>query len=155
MQSGARTVALSGDDTTNIDGLVLNDQADGDVTELTIPNEVAKVKTGKNGNSIYSLDASGFQCDVKVRVIRGSPDDKSLNNIVQGWIQDPASFVLLQGEFVKRIGDGLGNITYDTYIMSGGVPTRNVPATENVEGSTDQSVAVYEFKFTNVQRAIL
>lgn len=155
MQNGTRTVALSGDDTTNIAGVVLADQADGDVTELAIPNEFAKVKTGKNGNSIYSFDATGLQCDVKVRVIRGSDDDKFLNGIVQDWKADPASFVLLEGEFVKRIGDGRGNVTYDTYIMSGGVPTRGVPATENVEGGTDQSVAVYEFKFTNNNRALL
>jgi hypothetical protein len=153
MNNGTRTVALSGDDTTNIGGVVLADQADGDVTELSIPNEIATVKTGKNGNSIYSFNATGLQCDVKVRVVRGSDDDKYLNGIVQDWKNDPAGFVLLEGEFVKRIGDGRGNITYDTYVMNGGVPTRQVPATENVEGGTDQSVAVYEFKFTNVDRA--
>ncbi len=154
-QNGTRTVALSGDDTTNIAGRVLADQADGDVTELGMPNEVAKVKTGKNGNSIYSFDATGQQTDAKIRVLRGSDDDRFLNDIVQQWVRDPAAFVLLDGEFVKRIGDGRGVITHDTYVMSGGVPTKNVPATENVEGGTDQSVAVYEFKFTNVQRALL
>ena len=154
MQTGTRTVALSGDDTTNIDGVVLADQADGDVTELTMPNEIANVKTGKNGNSIFSFNNTGMQCDVKTRVIRGSDDDKYLNSIISSWTQDPSSFVLLQGEFVKRVGDGQGRVTYDTYILNGGVPTRQVAGSDNVEGGTDQSVAVYEFKFTNVQRAI-
>lgn len=154
-QLGTRTVALSGDDTTNIGGLVLTDQADGDVTVLEIPNEFVKIKTGKNGNSIYSFDATGLQCDVKVRVIRGSDDDKALNAIVQNYIADPAAFQLLDGQFVKRIGNGRTQITYDTYVMSGGVPVKNVPATDNVEGSTDQSVAEYPFKFTNVKRAIM
>lgn len=155
MQTGTRTVALSGDDTTNIQGRVLNDQADGDVTEFTMPNEFAAVKTGKNGNSIFSFNATGLQCDSKHRVIRGSADDQYLNGIVQDFIRDPASFVLLEGEFVKRVGDGRGNVRHDSYIVSGGVPTKNVPATDNVEGGTDQSVAIYEFKWTNVQRAIL
>lgn len=155
MQNGTRTVALSGDDTTNIQGQVLKDQGDGDVTELSLPNEIAKVKTGKNGNSIFSFDATGLQCDVKVRVLRGSDDHKFLTGLVQEWISDPASFVLIDGEFVKRVGDGRGNITYDTYVLSGGVPTKIPGSADNVEGGTDQSIAIFEFRFSNVRNAQL
>ena len=148
-------VSLTGNDTINIGGVVLADFADGDVAELSFPNELMAVKTGKNGNSIYAFNAMGLQCDLKVRVLRGSDDDKYLNGLIQDLKADPASFVLLTGNLVKRVGDGQGNVTNDTYILGGGAPTRQVPATSNAEGSTDQSVAVYEFKFTNANRGIL
>lgn len=149
------TIAISGNDTINIGGTVLHDLADGDVGELTYPNEIAAVKTGKNGNSIYSFNATGLQCDLKVRVIRGSSDDKFLNSIVQAFVNNPAGFVLLDSNVVKRIGNGTGNIANDSYLLQGGVPTKQPGATSNVEGSTDQSVAIYEFKYTNAPRRIL
>lgn len=149
------TASLSGNDTINIGGTVLADFADGDIATLAFPNELMAVKTGKNGNSIFAFNATGLQCDVTIRVIRGSADDAYLNGIVQALKASPESFVLLDAQFVKRIGDGQGNVTNDTYILGGGVPTRQVPATSNVEGGTDASVAVYEFKFTNTNRGIL
>jgi hypothetical protein len=149
------TVSLTGNDTINIGGTVLADFGDGDIAELAFPNELMAVKTGKNGNSIFAFNATGLQCDLKLRVIRGSEDDKYLNGLIQDIKADPAAFVLLDGQFVKRVGDGQGNITNDTYILGGGVPTRQVPVSSNVEGATEQSIAVYEFKFTNVNRGIL
>lgn len=155
MNGGTRTVSLTGSDTIVIAGRVFNDFADGDNCDLSFPNELMGVKTGKNGNSIYAFNATGRQCDFKARVIRGSADDKFLNDIMQDMIADPAGFVLLEGQMTKRTGDGIGNITHDTYIVSGGVFTRQVPAKSNVEGDTEQAVVVYEFKFTNTNRAIL
>ena len=55
-----------------------------------------------------------------------------------------AGFVLLTGQFVKKLGDGKGNITSDVYNTSGGIFTKQVHATMNVEGDTNQSVAEYE-----------
>ena len=147
--------SLSGSDTINIGGVVLQNLADGDVGDLTFPNEIVKVKTGKNGNAIFAVDASGIQVDVKVRVLRGSEDDVYLNSIVSDFLADPASFTTLDGTFVKRIGDGTGIVTSDTYVLGGGVPTRQPAMKENVEGDTEQSVTLYELKFTNARRAIL
>ncbi len=149
------TVSLSGKDTVHFGGLVLQDFADGDYTDLKFPNEIAAVKTGKNGNSIYAFNTMGFQVDVTIRVIRGSRDDKFLNGLVRQWTKDPAGFLLINAEMVKRAGDGRGRITYDTYVVSGGVPTRFPGAKGNSEGDTEQAVAIYEFKFTNNNRAIL
>lgn len=148
------TVALSGSDTISINTRVMADLADGNCVELTFPNDIANVKTGKNGNSIYGLNESGKQCEVKMRFIRGSADDKFMNNLL---VQQQANFagtVLAIGEFIKKIGDGLGNITSDTYIMSGGVFTKQVEAKNNVEGETEQSVSIYTMKFSNAPRAI-
>lgn len=147
-------VALSGNDTVVINNRAFADFADGNVVELTFPNEIATVKTGKNGNSIYGLNETGKQCEMKIRLIRGSSDDKFMNNLL---VQQQANFagtVLLNGQFIKKIGDGAGNVTSDTYITSGGVFTKQVEGKSNVEGDSEQSVAIYMVKFSNAPRAI-
>ena len=147
-------VALSGSDTIVLNNRVIADVADGEVCSLQFPTDIANLKTGKNGNSIYSLNETGKQCEVKIRVIRASSDDKYLNNLI---VQQQANFagtILVTGEFVKKIGDGQGNISKDTYIMSGGIFTKLTEAKSNVEGDTEQSVAIYVLKFSNAPRAI-
>lgn len=148
------TVALSGNDTAVINNRSLVDFADGNVIELTFPNEIAMVKTGKNGNSVYGLNETGKQCEMKMRLIRGSADDKFMNNLLQQQNSNFAGFPLMIGQFIKKVGDGQGNITSDTYITSGGVFTKQVEAKSNVEGDSEQSVAIYTLKFSNAPRAI-
>lgn len=148
------TIGLSGNDTITINNRLIVDLADGDCVDLKFPTEIASVKTGKNGNSIYGLNESGKQCEVMLRVIRGGNDDKFLNNLLAQQQANFASTVLMIGQFIKKIGDGSGNITSDTYIMSGGVFTKQVEAKNNVEGNTDQSIAIYTLKFSNSPRAL-
>ena len=148
------TVALSGSDTIMLNNRIMNDLADGDVGHLTFPNDIATLKTGKNGNSIYSLNQTGKQAELAIRVIRGSSDDKYLNGLI---VQQQANFagtILNFGEFIKQIGDGKGNISLDTYIMSGGILTKIPEAKSNVEGDTAQSVIEYHLKFSNSPRVI-
>lgn len=148
------SVAMSGADTLSINNQVLADFADGNVAELTFPNDIANVKTGKNGNSIYGLNESGRQCELKIKVLRGSADDKFLNNLLAQQQNNFAGFPLMIGELVKKIGDGQGNITSDTYVLSGGVFSKQTEGKTNVDGETDQSTAVYTIKFSNAPRAI-
>lgn len=147
-------VALTGNDTINIQNRVFTDLADGNCVELTFPNDIANVKTGKNGNSIYGLNESGKQAEAKVRVLRGSADDKFLNNLLTQQQNNFAGTVLLIGQFIKKIGDGKGNITSDTYIMSGGVFTKQVEAKSNVEGETEQSISIYTIRYSNAPRVL-
>src|ERR1019366_510004 len=101
-------VAMTGADTITINNQVLADLATGDCAMLKYPNEIASVKTGKNGNSIYGLNESGKQADFEIKVLRGSADDKYLNNLL---VQQQANFagtVLLIGQFIKKVGDGQG-----------------------------------------------
>jgi len=147
-------VAMSGADTINLNNRVFTDLADGDAVVLTFPNDIANVKTGKNGNSIYGLNESGKQCEIKLRLIRGSSDDKFLNSLLAQQQSNFSGFVLMIGEFIKKLGDGAGNVASDTYITSGGVFTKQVEAKMNVEGDTDQSVSVYTIKFSNGPRVI-
>jgi len=148
------TIALSGNDTITINNRVLNDLADGNCVELTFPNDIANVKTGKNGNSIYGLNETGKNCEVKIRLIRGSSDDKFMNGLQTQQQQNFQGTNLLIGEFIKKIGDGAGNVTSDIYVMGGGVFSKQVEGKSNVEGDTEQSVSIYTLKFAAAPRAI-
>lgn len=148
------TIALSGSDVFILNDHVFNDLADGTVIELTFDNDIAALKTGKNGNSIYGLNESGKQVDLKLRIVRGSTDDKFLNGLYAQQQNNFAGFPLLIGELVKKLGDGRGNITSDTYILSGGVFTKGVEAKTNVEGDTEQSVSMWTLKFSNAPRVL-
>lgn len=147
-------VTLTGSDTIVIDGRVITGLATDDVATLEFPNELASVKTGKNGNSIYALNEQGQQADFKLRINRGCSDDKFLQQRMSQQIANFAGFVLMNGEFVKQLGDGAANITSDTYIAAGGVFIKNVPAKSNTSGDVDQSVSMYDIKFSRAVRII-
>ena len=149
------SVSLVGNDTIQINDRVLLDLADGDNANLTFPNDVMAVKTGKNGNSLYAFNATGLQCELVIRVIRGSEDDKYLNSLLADLLADVPTFVLLDASIVKRVGDGTGFVTYDTYSLSGGVFSKQPETKSNVEGDTEQSLTIWNLKFTNAPRAIL
>jgi hypothetical protein len=148
------TVAMSGSDSITINNRILNDLADGDCVALTFPNNISEVKTGKNGNSIYSLNETGKQCEVMLRLIRGSDDDKYMNNLLVQQQINFAGFVLMTGEFVKKVGDSKGNIAGDTYVLGGGIFMKQVEGKSNVEGDVEQSVSIYSMKFSSAPRAI-
>jgi hypothetical protein len=150
------TVAMSGNDSVIMNGRIFRDFGDGDFAQLEFPNEIAQVKTGKNGNSIYSINESGKQASLKLKVIRGSADDKYLQQLLN--LQNiPANFpatVLSTGTLVKNIGDGQGNVSQDTYVLSGGIFTKIPGAKSNAEGDVEQSTVMYEMKFSNAPRVL-
>jgi len=148
------TVTLTGNDTILLNRRVISDLADADAATLGFPNEIASIKTGKNGNSIFALNESGKQCKVVLRVIRGSADDKYFNALLAQQQANFVATVLLSGEFIKKIGDGKGNVIKDTYIMSGGVFTKQVDAKSNAEGDVEQGISIYNIDFSNAPRAI-
>lgn len=148
------TVVLCGKDTIKINDRIFNDLMDGDTAALTFPNDLSNVKTGKNGNSVYAFNYSGRQCEFVLRLARGSSDDSFLNNLLATYKNDPALFTLLEGEFIKNLGDGAGNLKQDIYILSGGVFKKEVEAKENAEGDTEQAIAVYSLLFTNAPRSL-
>lgn len=148
------TVALSGNDTISINNRILNDLAADNVVELTFENAIAVVKTGKNGNTIYSLNTTGQQAQVKLKVIRGSSDDKYLNGLLTQQNLNFAGFPLMIAEFTKKIGNGKGTIGSDIYVLSGGVFTKQVDAKSSVEGDIEQSEAMYTMMFSLSPRAL-
>jgi hypothetical protein len=147
--------SLTGNDTIQVAGRVLRNFGDGDVAKISYANDIVAVKRGKNGNTVYNANATGVQADVELRILRGSPDDAFLNELLTAQLADLPSFPLMDGYFVKRIGDGQQNVTFDTHIMGGGVFGKMIDVAENVEGATDPALAIYRLKFGNTQRANL
>ncbi len=151
---GQGAVSLTGNDTTLIDSQIITDLGDGDVGVLEFPDDLVGIKVGKNGNTLYSFNASGLRVVLTLRVIAGSADDKYLNSRLAQQINDFPSFVLMSGEFIKRVGDGAGNISSVTYVCQGGVVQKVPVSKENVEGNNDQAIAEWKIVFGNGGRAI-
>lgn len=148
------TIAMSGNDTVIINNRIFANLADQDAAVLTYPNDSANVKTGSNGNSIFTLNETGKQADVVLRVIRASDDDKFLNNLFAQQQLNFEGFPLLIGQFVKRIGKGDGEVQKDIYNLSGGIFQRGVDGKKNVEGDTEAAISIWRLKFANAPRAI-
>jgi hypothetical protein len=148
------SVALSGDDTLVINNRVMNDLATGTYARITYANQIANIKTGKSNNAIFSDNPTGQQAKLELFVLRGSSDDKYLNNLKTQQQQGFASTVLNFGEYIKNIGDGQGNVTKDTAILSAGVFAKNVDGESNAEGDPNQAVAKYEIDFATAIRTL-
>ncbi len=152
-------VSLTGNDTVAIGATgaalrIFADFGDGDTVNLDFPNNLVEAKTGKNGNTIYAFNATGQVVAVLIRVLRGSPDDKFLNAEMNLYLADPAAYPLLAGEFIKRIGDGAGNVINDVYKIAGGIVQKIPTVKENVEGDTEQAITIYPIIFANTERSI-
>lgn len=147
-------VSLTGDDVIAINGTTLVDFADGDTAVLDFPNDITMAKTGKDGNSIFAFNNTGRQCTLVLRLLRGGADDTFLNNLFNLYVNNPAAFVLLTGEFIKNVGDGQGNITQDIYLLSGGLFKRGVNVKENADGDVEQAIAIWNLLFTNAPRSL-
>lgn len=147
-------ISLTGDDTILINGQNLVDFADGDTAVLDFPNDLTMAKTGKDGNSVFAFNNTGRQCTLVLRLLRAGADDIFLNNLFNLYVNSPASFSLLTGEFIKNVGDGAGNISQDIYQLSGGIFKRGVNVKENADGDTEQAIAIWNLLFTNAPRSL-
>lgn len=148
------TYNLVSDGTLTLYDRVFNDFADDDISAITFPNDLVTVKTGKNGNTIYSKNEPGRNSSAVIRLIRGSADDQFLQTKLAQSKQDFVSTELAFGEFAMRLGDGQGNIVRDVYTLKGGVITRPVDGKENVSGDTVQGVSIYNVMFADTDRSI-
>lgn len=133
---------------------IFKDLADGDTAVLDFPNNLTEAKVGKNGNTIFAFNSTGKTVTTTIRTILGSPDDKYLNARLNEYINDSASFILLDGEFVKRSGDGTGSVSNIIYQLFGGVIQKMPNVKENVEGDTEQAVSVWQIIFANTDRTV-
>lgn len=146
--------ALTGNDTVILNERVIKDMADGSIVEIAYQNERVGITTGKNDNTIYAENRTGSNAVLTLRVIRGSADDRWLNGLSIQQNRDLPSFVLLRGAFTKRVGNGFGEISYDNYVLIGGV-FQNYPDTqENLQGETEQGSTVYTIIFSRAERAL-
>lgn len=148
------SVSLSGADVIQLNGRILNNLGDGNPVELTFPNDAFMVKTGKDGNTIYAQNNTGSQCEAKIRVLLGSSDDAFLNGQFQTAQNDLSSYILMTGQFSKRVGDGLGTTKTKVYQMQGGIVKKAVSAKTAAEGDADQSIAEYTVVFGTAPASI-
>lgn len=146
--------AITSDDTLTLFGAVLTDFADGDVSKIEFSEDIGVVKTGKDGNTIFTDKQPGNNATLTLRLMRGSSDDQTLNTQLLSQQSDFSGFTLAQGTFVKRIGDGQGNVVSDSYTLANGLFTKLPGVSENVEGTTDQAVSIYTLKFATATRGI-
>lgn len=148
------TYTVTSDDTLTVFDRVFTDYADDDVTVISFPNDNVTVKTGKNRNTIFSKNEPGNNANLVLRLMRGSGDDQFMQARIAEMEADFVSAQLANGEFVKRLGDGQGNVARDVYTLQGGVIVRRVDGKENVSGDISQGVAVYNMTFAMAQRSI-
>jgi len=143
----AETYRLTGDDTFVLWGRVLSDLADGSVVQISADNNIASSVVGKNGNIIIAKDEQGKKCTIELRVLKGSLDDIFVMRYYRTYEIDSALFKVGNGSFSKRLGDGFGNVVYDTrYLRAVHFTKAPYDATQNVNGETDQAVTVYQMQ---------
>lgn len=153
------SVSLTGSDTTILSKLgnqdrILKDLADGDCVNIDIPNNLAEVKSGKDQNAIIAFNSSGQVVNVTLRIIAGSPDDKFLNSEIASYKGNNAGYILLSGEFIKRVGNGAGVVSNIIYKFSNGLIQKYPTAKENQDGDTEQSLSIYNLIFARIDRII-
>lgn len=148
------SMALTGADSVILNDRIFKDFADGDTGKFSFPNKLVEAKPGKNGNVIFAFNAQGILSEAEIRVLRASSDDKFLNSQMNAYINDPAAYTPMTGEFIKRVGDGQGNVSNEVYQFAGGVVTNIPEARENVSGETEQAVTVWKITFANTSRSI-
>lgn len=136
---------VSGVDVLILGGRPIVDFTDGNPITLEFSNDISAAKVGKNRNLIVSKSEQGALATLTVRVGRGSPDDRFLNSQKTEFLRDPPSYTTLEGEYTKRIGDGLGNTTDDIYILEGMHPSKEIPAISPAEADTEEATAVHVF----------
>lgn len=140
----AESYRLTGDDTFILNGRTITDLADGDVITVVADNNIASSVVGKGGNIIIAKDEQGKKCTITLRLLKGSSDDSFINTYYKTYEADSALFVLGNGSFAKRLGDGSGNVIFDTrYLKAVHFTKPPYDATLNVNGATDQAVTVY------------
>lgn len=149
------TYALTGNDTLTINGRVFKDFADQSTINIEFGNARVGHTTGKNGNTVYATDKQGENATITLRLVAGSKDDIYLNGLSIQQEKDLPTTVLMTGTFAKRIGDGQGNVKFLNYALKGGVFENFVNTQENLQGDTEQGIAIYTLWFAQAERAII
>lgn len=145
---------LTGNDTLTINGKVLEEFADQSTITIEFGNSRIGHTTGKNNNTVYATDKQGENATLTLRMILGGKDDRFLNGLSVLQNRDLPSFQLLTGTFTKRVGDGQGNVKFINYALKGGVFENFVNASENLQGDTEQGIAIYTLWFAQAERGI-
>lgn len=150
----AESYRLTGDDTFIINDRPLTDFADGDIVTIVADNDISSAVMGKGGNMVVAENEQGKLCTITLRLLKGSSDDMYLHSYYKTYEIDSALFILGNGSFSKRLGDGSGNVIFDTKYLKGLHFSRPAyDSTSNVNGDTNQAVTVYTMK-ASIERVV-
>jgi len=148
------TDTFVGEDTLIINSRVLSNFGYGTVVEISCPNAIAGVDIGKGGNAVFSLQENGRQADVKVTVIKGSPDDIFLNALNESFKSNFESKVAITGSFISKVGDGKGKVLTTAWDLNGGIPTTPPSDKYDVGGDRTQVLMEYHYTFARGTRIL-
>lgn len=148
------TYTLTGNDVVIINDQPVTDFADNTIGTLDVPNNLFEMSTGKNGATIFALSEQGNNATLTLRILMSSNDDKRFNGMIPNS-KNFASTHVCNGSVVKQVGDGYGNISFNTYLLQGGMIQKKPNITVDVAGETDQAVVEYVFAFASAERAIV
>jgi hypothetical protein len=147
--------SLNGDDTLQLANRTIVGFGTGDYFKLEFPSDSADMVTGKNGNTAIVQNAKGRMSVGTLRLLRGTADDAFFQDLFDTQQKDFAAAIVVNGQYVKRIGDGAGSIRLDTMKMRSGIITKRIEAKSNAEGETEQAFSVYTFKFARAGRSLM
>lgn len=132
--------------------------ADGDYARITFPNDIVNFTIGKNRNMLAAYNAMGTLAELELRLLRGSKEDKFLQDQFPNFSSDQLSFNFLFAKIIKNLGvsnEGASASTIEeTYTLSNGIISKAPEIVSNVSGSTDQGVVVWQIRFAEFTRTV-
>jgi len=148
------THILTGDDSLILNDRTLTDFASADISTITFNGDVATLERSKNGNGVFAKNEQGYVAVLTLNLQKASGDDKFLNENMNISKRDFASSILLNGSFTQKIGDGVGGISKNTYLLKGGLITKLPDAKSNVAGDASQGMTSYNVTFADAEIVI-
>lgn len=132
--------------------------ADGDYARVTFPNDIMNFTIGKNRNMLAAYNAMGTLAELELRLLRGSKEDKFLQDQFPTFASDELSFSFIFAKVIKNLGVSNEGATASTieevYTLNNGIISKAPEIVSNVSGSTDQGVVVWQVRFAEFTRTV-
>ena len=132
--------------------------ADGDYARVTFPNDIMNFTIGKNRNMLAAYNAMGTLAELELRLLRGSKEDKFLQDQFPTFASDELSFSFIFAKVIKNLGvsneGATASTIEETYTLNNGIISKAPEIISNVSGSTDQGVVVWQVRFAEFTRTV-
>lgn len=133
--------------------------ADGDYARVTFPNDIMNFTIGKNRNMLAAYNAMGTLAELELRLLRGSKEDKFLQDQFPTFASDELSFSFIFAKVIKNLGTSIGGTSGEVaiseiYTLNNGIISKAPEIVSNVSGSTDQGVVVWQVRFAEFTRTV-
>lgn len=133
--------------------------ADGDYARVTFPNDIMNFTIGKNRNMLAAYNAMGTLAELELRLLRGSQEDKFLQDQFPTFASDELKFSFIYAKIIKKLGTNIGGTSGvvgidEIYTLNSGIISKAPEIVSNVSGSTDQGVVVWQIRFAEFTRTV-